>query len=179
MKIGGKVKLELFSLALSDRPYLYIKPDIKQMFHYSPSTLLKVYDISTAKNGIGNREGSEMTPWGIHTIAEKIGNDEPIGMVFKNRKPTGEIHSFNQEGEDNLILTRILRLQGEESGINKGGNVDSYNRYIYIHGTDKENLIGIENMSHGCILMKNSDIVELFDKVEEGTVVIIDKPEEL
>jgi lipoprotein-anchoring transpeptidase ErfK/SrfK len=75
--------------------------------------------------------------------------------------------------EENLILTRILRLDGLEPGINKGEKIDSYARYIYIHGTNREDLIG-KPMSHGCICMRNNDIIELFDSVEEGTLVIID-----
>lgn len=129
------------------------------------------YKISTSKFGIGNVEGSFKTPIGVHIIAEKIGNGAPAGRIFKERKDTG-IDWHPGLIDENMILTRIIRLRGIEDSINRGPGIDSYDRYIYIHGTNREELIGIP-MSHGCICMKNSEIIELFNFVEEGTVVFI------
>lgn len=131
------------------------------------------YPISYAKNGIGSEEGSGKTPLGRHTVCEKIGVNAPLGTVFKSRVATGAIWHEGDEAPENLITTRILRLQGEEAGINKGPGVDSYTRYIYIHGTNHEEALGKECVSFGCILMANKDITELFDMIDEGTHVSI------
>ncbi|MFC1521640.1 L,D-transpeptidase [Elusimicrobiota bacterium] len=129
------------------------------------------YPISTSKYGIGNQEGSNKTPPGIHRIAKKFGAGCPLGRIFKNRKDTGKDWQ-NEVIEEDLILTRILRLTGLEPGINQGKGIDSYERFIYFHGTNQEHLIGAP-ASHGCVRMKNSDIIKLFDDVEEGAIVII------
>jgi len=130
------------------------------------------YPVSTSQFGVGSREGSFMTPPGIHRVAEKIGAGAPPGRIFRDRLDTGE----NWDGRshaDNLILTRIIRLEGCEEGINRGPGIDSYERFIYIHGTDKEDRIGTP-LSHGCVCMKNDDIISLFDSIEAGTIVVID-----
>ncbi len=137
--------------------------------------LIREYPISTAKNGLGETSGSYCTPRGRHRIAQKIGDKQPLYAVFKTRVPTGEVWSrelANEKPECDWILTRILWLEGMEEGKNKGGTVDSHSRYIYIHGTDEEHLIGTP-VSHGCIRMKNSDVLELFNLVEEGAEVSI------
>jgi len=137
--------------------------------------LIREYPVSTAKNGLGEQCGSYCTPCGRHRIAEKIGAGQPLYAVFKARVPTGEIWSRDLEAKDpdrDWILTRILWLDGLEEGRNKGGQQDTHDRYIYIHGTNEEHLIGTP-VSHGCIRMKNVDVVELFDLVEEGTEVLI------
>ncbi|MEW6133453.1 MAG: L,D-transpeptidase [Pseudomonadota bacterium] len=137
--------------------------------------LIREYPVSTAKNGLGERSGSFCTPRGRHRIAEKIGDGQPMFSVFRTRVPTGEIWSpqlsSSEPGRD-WILSRILWLEGLEEGKNKGGTVDTHARYIYIHGTDEEHLIG-SPASHGCIRMKNADIIDLFKMVEEGTEVRI------
>jgi lipoprotein-anchoring transpeptidase ErfK/SrfK len=137
------------------------------------------YDISTAKNGIGSQQDSGCTPLGKHVIAQKIGGDEPINAVFIGRVPTGEIYSTSL-GEElptrDWILSRILWLDGLEPGINKGNNAqggcDTYQRYIYIHGTPDSEPMGVP-LSHGCIRMRNQDIVELYAQVKEGTPVTL------
>ena len=116
-----------------------------------------------------------MTPTGMHRIAEKIGADAPLGMIFKGRQPTGEIANIVTDdlaGELDLITTRILWLEGLEPGINQGEGFDSHARYIYIHGTPEEGRLG-HTVSRGCIRMANRDILELFDLVEPGTLVYI------
>ena len=119
--------------------------------------------------------GSLGTPRGLHEIAERIGAGQPVGMVFKSRVPTGLHFSEVVAGEAesrNLITSRILWLRGLEPGVNQGGDVDTFKRYIYIHGTQREDRIG-EPMSAGCVLMRNSEIIELYDEVRAGDLVWI------
>jgi lipoprotein-anchoring transpeptidase ErfK/SrfK len=137
--------------------------------------LIREYPVSTARNGLGEQCGSYCTPRGRHRIAEKIGAGQPLYAVFKARVPTGEIWSRDLEAiepDRDWILTRILWLDGLDEGRNKGGQKDTHDRYIYIHGTNEEHLIG-QPVSHGCIRMKNADVAELFDQVKEGTEVVI------
>ena len=137
--------------------------------------LLRQYPISTALNGAGEAEGSYCTPRGAHRIAQKIGADAPLFSVFKARVPTGGIWTPQQEVDApgcDWILSRILWLEGIEAGKNQGGTVDSHARHIYIHGTNEEHKIGTP-VSHGCIRMKNIDVVDLFERVEVGAVVNI------
>jgi len=114
------------------------------------------------------------TPVGLHAIADRIGAGQPPGTVFKGRVPTG--HHFSElpehNSDSNLITSRILRLRGLEPSVNQGGDVDSYSRYIYIHGTNHEDRIG-RPASAGCILMRNLDIIELFEEVRSGDLVWI------
>lgn len=124
---------------------------------------------STSKFGIGQRAGSNRTPLGLHRIAQKIGGGWPVGTVFKGRKPVG----FMWRGLPLApITTRILWLEGLEPGFNRGGNVDSFARYIYIHGTGDEPGLG-RPASHGCIHLAADDLVPLFDKLGVGTLVWI------
>ena len=136
---------------------------------------IRRYPVSTAKNGTGEQRGSECTPIGWHSIRAKIGSEQPVNSVFKGRRPTGEIYS-NELGrlypQRDWILTRILWLGGLEPGKNRYGNVDTCCRYIYIHGTSDEALIGCP-VSHGCIRMKNIDMLDLFERVQAGVKVCI------
>jgi lipoprotein-anchoring transpeptidase ErfK/SrfK len=138
-------------------------------------TVLQEYVVSTARNGAGERYGSECTPRGQHIIRAKIGAHEPINTVFIGRRPTGEIYNSELRRnypERDWILTRILWLSGCEPGQNRLGEVDTMRRYIYIHGCPDDDSIGVPG-SHGCIKMRNSDIVMLFDDVETGLPVYI------
>ena len=131
--------------------------------------------IATAKNGAGELFGSECTPRGAHVIRAKIGAGCEENTVFVGRRATGEIYSpllRNENPERDWILTRILWLSGTERGKNRLGNVDTMRRYIYIHGCPDEDEVGIPN-SHGCIRMRHADVIELFDRVDVGTPVII------
>ena len=133
------------------------------------------YPVSTAKNGVGECRGSECTPRGWHRIRAKIGGGLPINSVFVGRRPTGEIFDVDlgkRCPQRDWILTRILWLGGLEPGKNRYGEVDTAWRYIYIHGTPDEHLIGLP-ASHGCVRMKNSDLLDLFDRVESGIKVYI------
>lgn len=125
----------------------------------------KSYAISTSRFGLGFEHGSNKTPLGRFVVGEKIGAGAAPGAVFKSRQPTGEIAS--QGGEEDLILTRILWLAGLEEA-----NANTRERYIYIHGTNQEELLGTP-ASHGCVRMSNADIKEFFDEIPEGTVVDI------
>jgi len=131
--------------------------------------------IASAKKGVGEINGSEQTPRGWHIIRAKIGAGQPENMVFKGRRPTSELFSepLREEhpGRD-WILTRIMWLSGLEPGFNRLGNVDTMRRYIYIHGCPDSDPMG-EPSSHGCIKMRNTDVVKLFDLVEVGTKVLI------
>lgn len=138
-------------------------------------TTVKQYSVSTAKNGAGELMDSECTPRGRHLIAEKIGTDAEINSVFVGRVNTGEIYSpalRAQSPDRDWILTRILWLSGCQPEYNQGGKVDSHDRYIYIHGTPDDVDMGKPG-SRGCVRMRNSDIIELFDLVEVGTGVQI------
>jgi len=124
---------------------------------------------STSRFGIGQRKGSNCTPLGLHRIAEKIGGGWPVGTVFKGRQPIG----YTWKGlPDAKITTRILWLEGLESGFNRGGPVDSHARYIYIHGTADQMSIG-KPASCGCIHLADADLIPLFDKLPGGTLVWI------
>ena len=133
------------------------------------------YPVSTARNGAGEKMASECTPRGRHTIRALIGDGLPEGSVFVGRRPTGEIWSEElaaQYPDRDWILSRILWLSGEEVGRNRLGQVDSMRRYIYIHGTPYEEEIGCP-VSHGCIRMRNADLIELYERVGPGTIVTI------
>lgn len=137
--------------------------------------LLRVYPVSTALNGAGEDAGSGCTPRGRHVVRARIGADAPPNTVFVGRRPTGELWTPElaaaNPGRD-WILTRILWLSGCEPGINRLGNVDSMRRYIYIHGTPDSEPIGTPR-SHGCIRMRNADLIALFDLVPPATPVLI------
>lgn len=133
------------------------------------------YSVSTAANGAGCDKDSGCTPLGQHIIRAKIGAGAPANTVFVGRRPTGEILSPElaaQYPQRDWILTRILWLSGTEVGKNRLGNVDSMQRYIYIHGTPDSEPMGLP-CSHGCVRMRNVDVMELFDLVNVGTSVVI------
>ncbi len=130
------------------------------------------YAVSTARNGLGNQTDSFQTPTGVHVVADKIGANEPNGMVFRGRKATGELAADMDNQQEDQITSRILWLRGLEPGFNQGGDQDSFDRYIYIHGTSDEQRIG-KPVSAGCVRMRNDDVIELFDRVEIGAVVLI------
>jgi UDP-N-acetylmuramate-alanine ligase len=133
------------------------------------------WPVSTARAGIGGEAGSFRTPPGWHRIRERIGQDAVLGTVFVSREPTGETWSGEQR-DDDLILTRVLTLDGVEDGVNRGPGCDSLERYIYLHGTNQEELLG-RAVSHGCVRLSNSGIVALFERVREGDYVYVAAPE--
>lgn len=128
------------------------------------------YPVSTSKRPPSNVKDSLGTPRGLHEIAERIGGEQPAGMVFRARVPTGRHFSEYSPGElpsDDLITSRILWLRGLEPGYNAGGDVDTYRRYVYIHGTKHEDRIGTP-ASGGCVRMRNLDVITLYDQVRVG-----------
>ncbi|HCM05302.1 MAG TPA: hypothetical protein DIC30_04760 [Oceanospirillales bacterium] len=136
---------------------------------------VKEYVISTAKLGLGQQKGSNKTPLGWHVVRAKIGAGSAINSVFIGRRFTGEIYSTElaqQFPDRDWILSRILWLSGCEIGRNRLGNVDSMQRYIYIHGTPDTEPMGVPE-SHGCIRMRNTDVIELFDLIPSGTPIWI------
>jgi lipoprotein-anchoring transpeptidase ErfK/SrfK len=141
---------------------------------FEENKFVKKFSCSTSRFGIGQNEGSNRTPLGLHRIAEKIGADEPAGTAFKARKKIG--HTSQPEFADAKITTRILWLEGLEPGLNQGFNgdvnVDSHARYIYIHGTADQKSIG-QPASHGCIHLADADLIPLFDLLPSGTLVWI------
>lgn len=153
---------------------IHVPVQVLELFDAS-GKLLHTYQVSTGANGVGEENGSFCTPRGKHYIRAKIGSGVPENSVFVKRRPTGEI--FTPElGKTNMgrdwILTRILWLSGNEPGYNRLGSCDTMRRYVYIHGTPDNTVLGKPG-SRGCVRMRNDDIMELFDLVPAGTPVEI------
>jgi L,D-transpeptidase YbiS len=133
------------------------------------------FPVSTSRYGPGERYGSQCTPRGTHIIRAKVGDGLPSGAVFVGRRFTGEIYSADLAhafpGRD-WILTRLMWLSGREPGRNRYGELDSLRRFIYIHGTPDVEPVGVP-FSHGCIRMRNADVIELYEMLETGTIVEI------
>lgn len=155
--------------------YIYVAVKKQKLYLISEGKVIAEHEISTARKGLGTEKGSMQTPTGLHLIKEKVGDGLDVGAVIKEKVPTGDIAEIrieNNNSPGDLITTRLLHLEGLEQGINKGGSNDSYFRGIMIHGTPDEGLIG-QPVSHGCIRMKNKEVIELFDRISTGTHVII------
>ena len=147
----------------------------QKLWLLDPGGVLDEWSISSARNGAGERSGSECTPRGWHQVRARIGAGCAPGTVFVGRRPTGECYRpelARAQPERDWILSRILWLSGLESGFNRLGEVDSMRRYIYIHGCPDECPMGVAR-SHGCIRMRNRDVIHLFDQVPAGTRVWI------
>ncbi len=130
-----------------------------------------LWPVSTAAAGLDGRQDSGGTPPGLHRIERRIGLGAAPGAVFVSREPTGEIWQGEDDPRD-LILSRVLTLEGLEEGINRGPGVDSRERWIYLHGTNHEHRLG-EPASHGCVRLANRDVIELADRIREGDPVVI------
>lgn len=174
------VQIDLKSPLTFQRKDYLIKVSIKRqkLTLYRGQTALKSYLISTSVKGAGERLHSLKTPRGLHRIDAKIGNGAPLYTIFKARKSQGIRWTAKKGPRDDLILSRILTLEGLESGLNRGTDafdqcIDTKQRHIYIHGTHQEERIG-EPASHGCIRMKNRDIADLFELVPIGSLVLIE-----
>jgi lipoprotein-anchoring transpeptidase ErfK/SrfK len=159
----------------SFKTYLYVSIKHQRLYLIKNDSTIRKYTISTALKGVGSKANSYKTPPGLHTIKRKIGATVPLGGILTSRVYTGNVANIltdKTKANADYVTSRILWLQGEEPGINKGRNMDSYKRYIYIHGTAEEGLLG-QPASHGCIRMKNTEVIELFDLVEEGTPILV------
>ncbi|MDD3180636.1 MAG: L,D-transpeptidase [Opitutaceae bacterium] len=169
-----KQKCSALGIKLTPR-FLVISIERQLLMFYENSELRKSYLVSTSSRPPSNVRDSLGTPRGLHTVADKIGAGTPPGIVFKNRTCTGRhFNEFtDEENAGNLITTRILWLRGLEPGGNAGGQVDTYERYIYIHGTNHEERLGLP-ASAGCVLMRNLDVIELFDQARVGDLVWIE-----
>ena len=168
--------LLLFS-AITYAESAHIEVDISEQRLYliEKNQIKASYPISSSKYGEGSIENSFKTPLGEHSIKEMIGEEAKMNTIFTSRINTKRLATIIDQFEDtdnDYVTSRIMWLGGEEDGFNKDGNVDSFRRYIYIHGTHEEGLIGIK-ASHGCIRMFNYDVVELFNLVGIGTKVLI------
>ena len=156
---------------------LTIEIDIskQRLFLLDNMEIVRSYPISSSKYGEGSTQNSFKTPLGNHVIKDMIGNNAIKNTIFISRintKRQAEIIHDEAKSDNDYVTTRIMWLDGQEEGKNKGKGVDSYQRYIYIHGTHEEGLIG-QKASHGCIRMFNSDVIELFNDVKKGTKVYI------
>ena len=147
----------------------------QKLFLFKENSPVFECDVSTSRNGPSCKSGSNGTPWGLHKIDGKIGDGLPLDTVFRGRKPGGLLKDQpEEERKKNLILGRIMRLRGLEEGVNSGGDVDTYARYVYIHGTNQEDKIGTPN-SHGCVLVGSQNLKKIFDEAEDGSIVYIEK----
>lgn len=158
-------------------PWVLVNVAEQNLYLLSASQIIQVYPVSTSRYGIGNKQDSEKTPIGAHLVTECIGDQQSPGAIFKAREATGELATISKSDHStnlDLIITRILRLSGLEPGLNQGDGVDSYRRYIYIHGTHEEGLLGTP-ASHGCIRMASEDIIHLYQQVSSNTFVYIIK----
>ena len=153
---------------------IFVNSSNQKLYLFKDDTLIFESKISTSKYGMGCRMNSFKTPTGLHSISSMLGKGLPAGTLFKNRRPTEKIIKEIPLDNSDYITSRILRLNGLEEGKNRGGNVDSYNRYIYIHGTPEEWLLG-KKASKGCIRMANNDVIELFALLKGGESVLINK----
>ena len=166
----------LVSIQISSKD-VSIEIDISEQRLYltEGSDIKASYPISSSKYGEGSIENSFKTPLGYHVIKEKIGEGVEKNTIFKSRintKRSADIIEEYQDSDDDFVTSRIMWLDGTEEGKNRGGSVDSFSRYIYIHGTHEEGLIGTK-ASHGCIRMFNADAIELFERIKKGTKVLI------
>jgi len=154
-----------------------IKAATQKLFCYENDNLLYTYSISTGKHGLGEQRDSECTPRGPHQIHSIIGQGHAMNSVFVARDWTGEVYTpelAQAFPERDWILTRILRLEGLEPGRNQGGHVDTFERFIYIHGTPDSTALGVPG-SHGCVRMHNQAIVALAEWAHVGTQVLIEE----
>ena len=165
----------LANLSLSDELRIEIDISNKRLYVIQNSAKTHSFAISSSKYGEGSTANSFKTPLGKHSVKTMIGKNVPINTIFISRINTKRqahiIESFD-DSTDDYVTSRIIWLTGEEPGFNSGDGIDSYNRYIYIHGTHEEGLIGTK-ASHGCIRMFNDDVIKLYSMIKKGTKVDI------
>ena len=154
---------------------IFVSIKKQRLYHIKHDTIIKEYIISSSAYGTGNKTESNKTPLGLHKVKEKYGDNTPINGRMIDRVYNGDIATIYKDSTKSKtddITSRILWLKGMEKGKNKGGGIDSFKRYIYIHGTSEEGSLG-NPASHGCIRMKNKEVIDLYNKVAIGTLVLI------
>ena len=154
---------------------LFVSIENQKMYHIKEGAIVKKYIISSSEYGTGSEAGSNKTPLGLHKVKEKYGDETPIngrmiGRVFYGQIAT--LYNDKTKSKTDDITSRILWLEGLEKGKNKGKGIDSFSRYIYIHGTSEEGRLG-KPASLGCIRMKNKEVIDLYKLIEVGTLVLI------
>ena len=175
MKTAFIANIIFWSMAIDASTSIDIEISSQRLFLKENGQIIRSYPVSSSSFGEGQIENSFKTPYGKHKIKTKIGTNVNKNNFFISRQHISQSANIIHEpidSEDDFITSRIMWLEGEEEGFNRGGSVDSFKRYIYIHGTHEEGLIG-QKASHGCIRMFNHDVIELFELVSEGTVVNI------
>ena len=154
---------------------IFVSIEKQKLYHIKNNKIISEFIISSSAYGTGNKAGSNKTPLGLHRVKQKYGDNTPINGRMKGRVYYGKIATIykdNTKSKTDDVTTRILWLEGLELGKNKGEGVDSFKRYIYIHGTSEEGRLGTP-ASHGCIRMKNKEVIGLYNKVSIGTLVLI------
>jgi lipoprotein-anchoring transpeptidase ErfK/SrfK len=168
-----KAKAYLGNQAFEEILFVCIKE--QKLYHIKDDKIVKEYVISSSAYGIGSEAGSNKTPLGLHKVKQKYGEKTPINGRLVGRVFYGEIatiYTDNSTSKTDDITSRIFWIEGLEKGKNKGKGIDSYKRYIYIHGTSEEGRLG-SPASHGCIRMKNKEVIDLYSLIEVGTLVLI------
>ena len=151
---------------------VWVSIERQELMLISNKRVIKRYRCSTASAGTGNRVDSGMTPLGWHRVGAKVGGELSMGAVLKDREWTREVWAEGQHSDQDLILSRILRLEGLENGKNRGGDVDTWSRYIYIHGTNQVEVLG-RPASAGCIRLDPQEVIDLYEQVDEECCVLI------
>ena len=175
MKTVFIANIIFWSMAIDASTSIDIEISSQRLFLKENGQIIRSYPVSSSSFGEGQIENSFKTPYGKHKIKTKIGTNVNKNNFFISRQHIPQSATIIHEpidSKDDFITSRIMWLEGEEEGFNRGGSVDSFKRYIYIHGTHEEGLIG-QKASHGCIRMLNHDVIELFELVSEGTLVNI------
>jgi len=154
---------------------IFVSITAQRMYHIKENNIISEYIISSSAYGTGNKSGSNKTPLGLHKVKQKYGKATPINGRMVGRVFYGDIatiYTDKTKSKTDDVTSRILWLEGMEKGKNKGEGIDSYKRYIYIHGTSEEGRLGTP-ASHGCIRMRNKEVIDLYKLIEVGTLVLI------
>lgn len=153
---------------------IWVSVKQQRLYLIDNNQVKKCYTCSTSKTGTGSEANSGKTPLGWHRVGEKVGDGLPAGAILKDRQWDGQIWRPNLQVQGDLILSRILWLEGLQDGVNRGGNVDSKQRYIYIHGTNRVDDLG-KAASAGCVRLDPKQVIDLYERVNEGCCVLITK----
>jgi lipoprotein-anchoring transpeptidase ErfK/SrfK len=170
--VAGLLERYGWSSRVKNEIGLWVRVDTQELLVIRDNQVVRTYRCSTAARGTGSERDSEKTPLGWHQIGAKIGDRLPVGAILEERRWKGRVWRSGDQSDADLVLSRVLRLKGLEPGRNLGGNVDSWDRFIYIHGTNDVGELGRPS-SHGCVRLSPTEVVELFDSVSVGCKVLI------